>query len=161
VELRPVLQYVRQHQHPGDIWYVYCYGRFTFEYYAEAYEMDNTNVVIGSCFANFRNSIAKDVVSAAPTISEPLLKSNHGWRWFRTGNLRYNWDFPQQDFSQLRGNRVWVIFAQIQTADGVDERALTLQVLNTMGKQVDSHTEPGCLANLYDLTAAQSAATSQ
>jgi len=158
-ELRPVLQYVREHQRPGDIWYVYCYGRFIFEYYVEAYGMDADNVVIGSCFANFRNSISRDTISAEPTISEPLLTLHLGWRWLRTGNPRYNWNFPEQDFSELRRHRVWVIFAQIQTADGVDERALTLHVLDAMGRQVDSHAEPGSVAYLYDLTTAPSAVT--
>ena len=48
-ELRPVLQFVQQHQHPGDVWYVYCFTRFAFQYYAEVYGLTSPNVVVGRC----------------------------------------------------------------------------------------------------------------
>jgi hypothetical protein len=49
VELRPVLRYVQQQQHPGDVWYVYCFTRFAFQYYAEVYGLTSSNVVVGTC----------------------------------------------------------------------------------------------------------------
>jgi hypothetical protein len=49
-ELRPVLQYVQSHQRPGDTWYIYYYSRYAYEYYAEAYGLKGSNVVLGSGF---------------------------------------------------------------------------------------------------------------
>lgn len=48
-ELRPVLAYVQQHQQPDEAWYVYCYTRFAYQYYAEVYGLGGKDVVIGSC----------------------------------------------------------------------------------------------------------------
>jgi hypothetical protein len=48
-ELRPVLAYVQAHQQPGDVWYIYWHTQIAYRYYAEAYGLRGSNVVIGSC----------------------------------------------------------------------------------------------------------------
>ena len=125
-ELRPVLQYVKQHAQPDDVWYVYCYGRFAFQYYAEVYGLTSGNPVIGSCFRATR---------------------------IRPRHFYYNWDFFQQDFAKLRGKRVWVIVTHPYSGDGVDEEVLALHVLDNMGTRVDAHAEYGAVAYLYQLRA--------
>lgn len=64
---------------------------------------------------------------------------------------RKNWDVYQQDFSKLRGRRVWVIFTHNWTGDGVDEMAYALHTLNTMGVVKEVHLEYGAAAYLYQL----------
>lgn len=56
-ELRPVLAYVQQHQQPGDTWYVYCYGRIPYQYYAEVYGLASKDAVIGSCFDGMHRDV--------------------------------------------------------------------------------------------------------
>ncbi|MGE5207483.1 MAG: hypothetical protein ACM3PW_17865, partial [Chlamydiota bacterium] len=109
-ELRPVLQYVQQHQQPGDTWYIYYYARAAYTYYAEVYGLQGSDVVMGSAF------------HVPPPVNR-------------------NWEVFQQDFSKLRGQRVWVIFAHNWTGDGVDEPVYALHVLDTMGVRKDAHLE--------------------
>jgi hypothetical protein len=123
-ELRPVLQYVASHQQPGDTWYVYCFARYAFTYYQQAYGLTSPNLVLGSCMRANR----------------PV-----------TRRLYYNWDFFQQDFSRLRGKRVWVIVTHSWMGDGVDEGAYAVHVLDSMGTRLDTHLEAGAVAYLYDL----------
>jgi 4-amino-4-deoxy-L-arabinose transferase-like glycosyltransferase len=123
-ELRRVLQYVAGHQQPGDTWYVYCYARWPFTYYQQAYALTSPNVVFGSCMRANRAS---------------------------TRRLYYNWDFFQQDFSRLAGKRVWVIVSHHWMGDGVDEEVYAVHVLDSMGTRLDMHLEPGAVAYLYDL----------
>ena len=119
-ELRPVLQYVQQHQRPGDTWYIYDYARTMYQYYAEAYGLKGDRVVLGSSFR----------------VAPPKRK---------------NWDVYEQDFSKLRGDRVWVIFTHNWTGDGVDEMAYALHTLDSMGVRMGVHLEYGASAYLYEL----------
>jgi len=64
---------------------------------------------------------------------------------------RKNWNVYQQDFSKLRGRRVWVIFTHNWGGDGVDEMAYALHTLDSMGKVKQVHLEYGAAAYLYEL----------
>jgi dolichyl-phosphate-mannose-protein mannosyltransferase len=46
-DIRPAIAYIRSHQHPGDVWYVYHFARFQFQYYAERQGLSLENVRIG------------------------------------------------------------------------------------------------------------------
>ena len=70
---------------------------------------------------------------------------------------RKNWEVYQQDFSNLRGRRVWVIFTHNWTGDGVDEMAYALHTLDGIGQREDVHLEYGAVAYLYDLRPASPA----
>ena len=62
-----------------------------------------------------------------------------------------DWDVYQEDFSKLRGRRVWVIFSHNWTLDGVDEPAYALHVLDSMGVRKDVYLDYGAAAYLYEL----------
>ena len=124
-ELRPVLQYVQQHQQPGDTWYIYYYARTMYRYYAEAYGLKGEKVILG--------------------------------RAFRRPARGKNWDVFQEDFSDLRGRRVWAIFSHNWSSNGVDEPAYALHVLDGMGVRKDAHLEYGAGAYLYELRTAPAA----
>jgi hypothetical protein len=62
-----------------------------------------------------------------------------------------NWNVFQEDFSQLRGRRVWVIFSHNWTLDGLDEPAYALHVLDSMGVRKDAYLGYGAAAYLYEL----------
>jgi hypothetical protein len=127
-ELRPVLQYVLRHQRQDDTWYIYYYARYAYAYYAEAYGLKGSNVVLGSAFR----------------VPPPRSK---------------NWDVYQEDFSKLRGRRVWVIFSHNWTLDGVDEPTYALHVLDRMGVRKDAYLDYGAAAYLYELPPAPAAAS--
>jgi hypothetical protein len=65
-----------------------------------------------------------------------------------------NWDVYQQDFSRLRGRRVWVIFTHNWAGDGVNEMIYALHTLDGMGVVKDVHLEYGAAAYLYQLSPA-------
>lgn len=64
---------------------------------------------------------------------------------------RLNWDFFEQDFSKLRGQRVWVIFTHNWAGDGVNEMQYGLHILDSMGTLKEVHVEYGAAAYLYQL----------
>lgn len=64
---------------------------------------------------------------------------------------RKDWDVFQEDFSKLRGRRVWVIFSHNWSSNGVDEPAYALHVLDGIGTRKDAHLEYGAAAYLYEL----------
>ncbi len=69
-----------------------------------------------------------------------------------------NWDVYQEDFSKLRGRRVWVIFSHNWTLDGVDEPVYALHVLDSMGVRKDVYLDYGAAAYLYQLSPAPASA---
>ena len=46
-DVRPAIAYIRSHQRPGDVWYVYHFARFQFQYYAERQGLPMQDVRIG------------------------------------------------------------------------------------------------------------------
>jgi hypothetical protein len=49
-ELRTVLEYVKTHQQPGDIWYIYWHTQIAYRYYSEVYGLSGNNVVLSGSF---------------------------------------------------------------------------------------------------------------
>src|SRR5207237_9508759 len=45
-----VVKYVQQHQQPGDVSYVYSYGKPAYLYYAQVYGLGSSNLVLGGRF---------------------------------------------------------------------------------------------------------------
>lgn len=70
---------------------------------------------------------------------------------FRLPARGKNWDVFQENFSHLRGRRVWVIFAHNWVSNGVDEPAYALHILDTMGVRKDACLQYGAAAYLYEL----------
>jgi hypothetical protein len=124
-EFKAALQYALAHRQPSDVFYVYCYAKPHFDYYAELYRLDYLNVVRGSCFrAGMRNHA-----------------------------FIYNWNFLRDDFSRLQGQkRLWVLFTHDAPADGLDEKNRAVQILNEEGRLLDRHQTRGATVLLYDLS---------
>lgn len=60
-EMRSILVYAQQHEQPSDAWYVYCYARYAYWYYAEVYGLKGNDVEIGGCFqGNNRDVFQED-----------------------------------------------------------------------------------------------------
>ena len=74
---------------------------------------------------------------------------------------RKDWDVFQDDFSRLRGRRVWVIFSHNWAGNGLDEPAYALHLLDSMGVRKDEHLEYGAAAYLYDLRPTSAAGASR
>ena len=49
-EVRQVLNYVKHHQQPGDLWYVYWHTQIAYRYYAETYGLKGQDVVLSGFF---------------------------------------------------------------------------------------------------------------
>jgi hypothetical protein len=47
-EVRQVLTYVKAHQRPGDIWYVYWHTQIAYRYYADVYGLRGDNVLLST-----------------------------------------------------------------------------------------------------------------
>jgi hypothetical protein len=54
-DIRPAIAYIRSHQRPGDVLYVYHFARFQFQYYAERQGLSLENVRIGNDCASDTN----------------------------------------------------------------------------------------------------------
>jgi hypothetical protein len=121
-ELRPVLKYVQQHAKPGDVWYIYTYAQPAYRYYSEAYGLKGDYVVFGS---SFRNGIVNRI-------------------------FQHNWEFFQNDFTKLRGKRVWLIFSHNWAGDGINEQVYGLQVADRNGRREDTYQQTDAAAFLYE-----------
>jgi hypothetical protein len=124
-EFKAALNYALAHRQPADVFYVYCYAKPHFDYYAELYGLEGLNVVRGSCF---RSGLKNHVFT-------------------------YNWNFLRDDFSKLQGQkRVWVLFTHDAPADGLDEKNYAIRALNEEGRLLDMHLARGATVFLYDLS---------
>jgi hypothetical protein len=66
------------------------------------------------------------------------------------------WDVYQKDLSQLAGHRAWVFFEDTNDHDGMNEQAMALHILDSMGKCVDVPAKQpyGEYVACYDLRSA-------
>lgn len=60
-DIRPAIAYIRSRQRPGDVWYVYHFARFQFQYYAERQGLSRENVRIGEDCAGDRKCYLADL----------------------------------------------------------------------------------------------------
>lgn len=122
-EIRPVLEYVQQHQQPGDVLYVYQRGIYQFQFYAERYGYTSEDYILG--------------------VDD--LDDIDGSRVSEQERIRY-----QNDLNQLRGNsRVWILFSH---AWSEEENNLITAYLNYFGEQIDNYQDVGAFVYLYDLS---------
>jgi hypothetical protein len=119
-EIKPVIEYVRNHQKLGDILYIFQRGEYQFKYYADRYGYQPGDYQIG-----------------VDDLDDGEKVSPEEWR-------RY-----QQDFDHLRGNpRVWVLFSH--TDGTKEEEEMVLSYLDRIGKKIDRFAATGAFVYLYD-----------
>ena len=122
-EIKPVLSYIKKHQQPGDILYVYQRGIYQFQYYAEKYGYQESNYIIG--------------------VDD--LDKYDGQELSITEMTRY-----EKDLDKLRGNkRVWLLFSHTHIPA---ERRFLNYYLNEIGLRIDTFEKPGSYVYLYDMS---------
>ncbi len=122
-DIKPVLSYIRKHQQPGDILYVYQRGIYQFQYYAEKYGYQEGDYIIG--------------------VDD--LDKYDGQELSITEMTRY-----EKDLDKLRGNkRVWLLFSHTHIPA---ERRFLNYYLNEIGLRIDTFEQPGSYVYLYDLS---------
>jgi hypothetical protein len=77
-EIRPVLAYIRNHENPGDLVYVFYGSEPAFEYYAERYNFPRNNVEIGSASGNDPHRYEADLDALRGHRSWVVLSHTHG-----------------------------------------------------------------------------------
>lgn len=122
-EIKPVIAYVRQHQQPGDVVYVYQRGEYQFKYYAEQYGYRPGEYIIGVDDLDHEDGYGVSVQEAQ----------------------RY-----RADLDQLQGRpRVWIILSHISHVR--DETRLVESHLDQLGHRLAAFYQPGSYVLLYDL----------
>ncbi|MGD1715885.1 glycosyltransferase family 39 protein [Dapis sp. BLCC M172] len=122
-DIKPVLSYIKKHQQPGDILYVYQRGIYQFQYYAEKYGYQEGDYIIG--------------------VDD--LDKYDGQELSITEMTRY-----EKDLDKLRGNkRVWLLFSHTHIPA---ERRFLNYYLNEIGLRIDTFEKPGSYVYLYDLS---------
>jgi len=123
-EIKQVMSYVKTHQQPGDIVYVYQRAEYQFKYYAEKY--------------GYRQG---DYVMGIDDLDE----------YDGKGMSEQEWERYRHDFDKLRGiSRVWIILSHITHVPTEQQRILSY--LNSIGQKIDSFIAPGSFAYLYDFS---------
>ncbi|RMG12211.1 MAG: hypothetical protein D6728_07075, partial [Cyanobacteria bacterium J055] len=106
-EIKPTIEYVKKHQQPGDLLYIFQRGEYQFKYYAPKYGYSEGDYIIG-----------------VDDLEDGEEVSPEEWR-------RY-----QQDFDRLRGNsRVWMLFSHTDGAK--EEEKMVLDYLDRIGQKID------------------------
>jgi hypothetical protein len=130
-EIRPVIEYVKEHKRTGDALYLYWRTEAPFQYYLERWDHDASL----STGRMPRRHWFEDMET---------LDSLHGSVKVRK---------LLSDLDTLRGNRrVWLVFSHVRKDQGVDDDQLFLYYLDALGTRLDAFVKPGSSAYLYDLT---------
>lgn len=119
-EIKPTIAYVKQHQKPGDILYIFQRGEYQFKYYAPKFGYTEGSYIIGV-----------DDLDDGEKVSPE------------------EWTRYKKDFDRLRGkSRVWMLFSHTSGAKEEEERVLSY--LDEIGKKIESFERPGAFVYLYD-----------
>ena len=121
-EIKPIISYVKAHQKPEDILYIYQRGEYQFKYYAKKYGYEDGDYIIG--VDDLDKYDGKKV-------------SEEEWQRYKS------------DLDKLRGNKVWLIFSHAYLWK---ENQMILSYLDTIGKRLDFYQKPGSFVYLYDLS---------
>ena len=122
-EIKPVISYVKTHQQPGDVLYIYQRGQYQFMYYAKKFGYQKGDYIIG--VDDLDKYDGKKLSEA-------------------------EWKRYQNDLDKLRGNkRVWLLFSHATVAS---ENKRIKSYLDSIGKQIDFFDRPGAFVYLYDLS---------
>jgi hypothetical protein len=121
-EIKPVLNYIRQHRQAQDKLYVFQRGIRTFQYYAPKYGYQPEDYIVGVDDLDAQDG---DTLTDAE-------------------RQRY-----RTDLNQLRGHpRVWILSSHVRLKA---ERQFIRKTLNSMGKKLDAFESRDAYVDLYDL----------
>jgi len=122
-EIKPVLNYIKAHQQPGDLLYIYQRGIYQFKYYAEKYGYQEGDYILG--------------------VDD--LDEYDGKKLSIAEKARY-----KKDLDRLRGNkRVWLLFSHNHLPA---EKRFFKAYLKEIGVRIDRFGEKKSYVSLYDLS---------
>jgi uncharacterized membrane protein len=122
-EIKPVISYIKTHQKPEDILYIFQRGEHQFKYYAKRYGYQEKDYIIGVDDLDKYDGVAV---------------SDEEWNRYKS------------DLDKLRGkNRVWFLFSHVEIKR---EHEMIKSYLDSIGKQIIFFKSPGSFVYLYDLT---------
>lgn len=125
-EIKPVMSYVKQHEKPDDLIYVFQRGIYQFAYYATRYGYQ-----------------PQDYINGVEDLDE-----QDGKKVSEQEKQRY-----MEDLNKLKGyKRVWIVFAHAVIPD---EIKFYNAYLNQMGLRIDKFQADGAFVYLYDFSHAQ------
>ncbi len=147
--IKPILKYVKDNWHEGDIVYVHYFAQYPFEYYTkfhpEPYRFSEADYIIGIAPRGWYRHWRRQEVSKYYTPDVPIKQSSIEILKIYT-----------RDLDLLNGkNRVWILFSGTSniTKDGINEERFFVYHLESMGKRLDFFGEPGISSvYLYDLS---------
>lgn len=123
-EIKPVLGYMRSHQQLGDTIYVHERAEYQFKYYANRYEYQEGDYILGIDDLDRQDGQGISAIE---------------WR-------RYT-----SDFEKLRGKqRVWILLSHMRRWE--DEQERVLAYLDGIGKRIDAFEKDGAFVYLYDFS---------
>jgi hypothetical protein len=142
-EIRPVLEFVRDHWQAGDTLYLQHYAQYAFLYYEKCGCLRLTHD--GRMLWPVRETTGPDEVSQAIISETPALVVE---RYYARDPRRY-----VADLRRLKGRgRVWFLYSHVATAG---EKSFIqhdlIGELNEMGVLLNGIDRPGAHAYLYDL----------
>ena len=121
-EIKEVLQYIQDNRQPGDVLYVFQRGIYQFQYYANKYEYDESDYIIGVDDLDHIDG---------KSLSEP------------------EWQRYKADLDNLKGNsRVWLLFSHAHVR--AENKAIR-NYLKTIGIREDRFETKGAFVYLYNL----------
>jgi hypothetical protein len=145
--IKPVLSYIQENWHDGDVIYVHYYAQYPFlyyvQYYPQPYDFRGNDYIIGVAPRGWYTKWRKQEVSKYYDPNTPIKQSST--EIFRTF---------AKDLERLRGyKRVWVLFTSAIPRDGIIEERFFIYHLENMGKRLGFFGEPGVSSvYLYDLS---------
>ena len=124
-EIKPIMNYVKEHKKAEDTVYVYQRGEYQFKYYAKNYGFQEGDYIIGVDDLDQKDGSGLSLEESKRYID---------------------------DLDKLRGKkRVWVIFSHLTRAS-TDERKLIELYIDSMGKRIDAFRRKGAEVHLYDFS---------
>ena len=150
-EIKPVLAFLREHEQPDDVIYVFHLAAYPFKYYAARYGLNDEFALTDYVRPDLRRvyDSGRPRVFSRDGYSELVLGYSSFFTTERPEDVR-------ADLSILSGRpRVWVVLSHSTGGKGV--RRMILSRLDEMGQRLLSYRKPGrwggSEAYLYDLSA--------
>ncbi len=146
-EIKPVINYIKNHWQKDDVIYVHYYAQYAFEYYTkfhpDKYEFDGGEHIVGIAPRGWYRTWRKQHVSKYYKSDVPVVQTSADI-------------FKEyiKDLNQLKGRkRVWVLFTSVIVKDGINEEKFFIYHLEKTGKRLDSFGRSGiAVVYLYDLS---------
>jgi hypothetical protein len=145
-DIKPVLNYVKSNWQEDDILYVHYFAQYPFDYYSKhspsAYTFGDREYIIGVAPKKWYTHWRKTEISK---YYDPEAPSNQS-----SADI---FKVYMDDLNKLKGRkRAWILFTESISKDGMNEEKFFTYYLDTIGKRLDSHGQPGVSSvYLYNL----------